>query len=80
MVEEPGVLYLSHFSPKNGKGHTIAKQIHSIIANTDLKHKLILVCIDGTASMTGNTNGCIAWLEPNIAPKFAVGSMPTPLQ
>ena len=63
IVGKPGEFYLSHFFLKHGKGHTIAKQIHSIIANTDLEHKLILVATDGAASMTGHTNGCVAWLE-----------------
>ena len=37
-VGEQSKFYFSHFSSENGKGHTIAKQIHSIIANVDLKH------------------------------------------
>ena len=63
IVGEPSEFYLSYFSSENGKGHTIAKQIHSIIAKSNLKYKLILVGTDSTASMTSCTNGYIAWLE-----------------
>jgi len=41
----------------------IAKHIYDVIADTELEKKLILVGSDGTATMTGHTNGCIAQLE-----------------
>ena len=55
--------YLAHFSPPNGKDLAIAKHIYKTMYDTELEKKLKFVVCDGTASMTGHTNPCIANLE-----------------
>ena len=63
MVGEPGIYYLSHFSPEDGKGRTIAKKLFDSFKDTKLERKLAIVGTNGTASMTGKYNGCIGKLE-----------------
>ena len=62
-VSEPGTYYLSHFSPKDGKGRTIAKKLFDLFKDTELELKLAIVRANGTASMTGKRNGCLRGLE-----------------
>ena len=62
LIGEPGEYYLTHFSPEDDKGRTIA-QIFNTIVDTELHNKLAVVGTDGTASMTGKYNGCIRSLE-----------------
>ena len=59
VVGEPGSYYLTHFSPENGKGRTIAQKLFDSFSGTELEGKLAIVGTDGTASMTGKHNGCI---------------------
>ena len=63
VVGEPGSYYLTHFSPEDGKGRTIAQKLFDSFSGTELEGKLAIVGTDGTASMTGKHNGCIRNLE-----------------
>ena len=54
-VSGPGTYYLSHFSPEDGKGRTIAKKLFDLFKDTELELELAIVGTNGTASMTGNT-------------------------
>ena len=63
VVGEPGSYYLTHFSPEDGKGRTIAQKLFDSFSGTELEGKLAIVGTDGTASMTGKHNGCIRSLE-----------------
>ena len=63
VVGEPGEYYLTHFTPENDKGRTIANELFEHLNNTDLSEKLIIIGTDGTNSMTGKYNGCIRALE-----------------
>ena len=63
VVGEPGSYYLTHFSPEDGKGRTIAQKLFDSFSGTELEGKLAVVGTDGTASMTGKHNGCIRSLE-----------------
>lgn len=63
VVGEPGEDYLTHFSPDDGKGRTIAQVLFNSFQGTELYDKLAIVGTDGTASMTGKYNGCIRDLE-----------------
>ena len=63
VVGEPGHYYLTHFSPDDGKGRTIAQQLLKSFHGTELHNKVAIVGTDGTASMTGKYNGCIRGLE-----------------
>ena len=58
-----GTYYLSPFSPKDGKGGTIAKKLFDSFKDTVLERKLAIVGTNGTASMTGKYNGCVRGLE-----------------
>ena len=60
VVGEPESYYLTHFSPEDGKGRTIAQKLFDSFSGTELEGKLAIV---GTASMTGKHNGCIRNLE-----------------
>ena len=62
-VSGPGTDYLSHVSPEDGKGRTIAKKLFDLFKNTELELKLAIVGANGTASMTGKHNGCLRGLE-----------------
>ena len=63
VVGEPGSYYLTHFSPKDGKGRTNAQKLFDSFSGTELEGKLAIVGTDGTASMTGKHNGYIQNLE-----------------
>ena len=63
VVGEPGSYYLTHFSPEDGKGRTIAQKLFDSFSCTELEGKLAIVGTDSTASMTGKHNGCIRNLE-----------------
>lgn len=63
VVGEPGEYYLTHLTPINGKGRTIAEDIYKALKDTELEHNLSIVGTDGTASMTGKYNGSIRALE-----------------
>lgn len=63
VVGEPGEYYLSHLSPSNGQGRTIAQEVYNLYQGTELEDKLSIIGTDGTASMTGKFNGCIRALE-----------------
>ena len=58
-----GTNYLSPFSPKDGKGRTIAKKFFDSFKDTVLERKLAIVGTNGTVSMTGKYNGCVRGLE-----------------
>ena len=45
--------YLTHLSPSNGKGQTIAEEVYNAIEDTELCDVLAVIGTDGTASMTG---------------------------
>ena len=57
LVGEPGTYYLTHLSPENGTGRTIAEEVFMSIKNTELGEKIKIVGTDGAASMTGKYNG-----------------------
>ena len=63
LVGEPGTYYLTHLSPADGKGRTLAHEIFKVISETELFTKLTVIGIDGTALMTGKYNGAIRSLE-----------------
>ena len=63
MVRDLKGFTLVFFSPKNGKGQNITKHIYATISNTTLENTLIIISSDGTASLSGQTNGCMAWLK-----------------
>ena len=52
LVGEPGDFYLTHLSPENGRGETIANYVFNAINNTELHEKLKIIGTDDTASMT----------------------------
>ena len=62
LVGEPGTYYLTHLSPENGIGRTIAEVFMSI-KETELGEKIKIFGSDGAASMTGKFNGFIRNLE-----------------
>ena len=62
LVGEPGTYYLTHLSPENGTGRTIA-EVFMLIKDTELGEKINIVGTDGAASMTGKFNGFIRYLE-----------------
>ena len=62
-VSEPGSYYLTHVSPEDGKGRTIAQNLIDSIHGTELEDRLAIVDTDGTACMTGKYNGCIRHLK-----------------
>ena len=59
VVGEPGELYLTHFTPEDGKGLTIANGLYKKIENSQLQDSLTVIGTDGTNTMTGPTNGFI---------------------
>ena len=59
---ELGTYYLTHLSPENGTGQTIAEVFMSI-KDTKLGKKIKIDSTDGAASMTGKSNGFIRNLE-----------------
>ena len=66
MVGQPGEYYLTHFSPADGEGKTIAQNVFNQIQYTDLYENLKVIgteCTDVTASMTGPHSGFIRSLE-----------------
>ena len=63
LIGEPGTYYLTHLSPTDGKGRTLAQEIFDFISNTMLCQKLNIVGTDGAALMTGKFNGVIRSLE-----------------
>ena len=58
-----GTYYLFPFSPKDGKGRTIAKKLFDSFKDTVLERKLAIVGTNGTASITGKYNGFVRGLE-----------------
>ena len=64
---------LTHFSPEDGKGRTIAQKLFDSFSGTELEGKLAIVGTDGTASMTGKHNGCIRSLEELLHRPSSVG-------
>lgn len=63
VIGEPGELYLTHFSPTDGKGESIALGVHQFVEGTPLEKNLKIVGVDGTAVMTGLHSGLIRNLE-----------------
>ena len=63
LIGEPGTYYLTHLSPTDGKGRTLAQEIFDFISNTMLCRKLNIVGTDGAALMTGKFNSVIRSLE-----------------
>ena len=59
IIGEPGEFYLSHTTPKSGKGIDIAASIHKEIKDTPLEDNLRISGSDGTSIMTGEYNGAI---------------------
>ena len=59
ILEQPGEFYLTHLSPSNGKGQTIAEEVFNAIKGMELCDVLAVIGTDGTASMTGVMNGFI---------------------
>jgi len=66
VVGEPGACYLTHVSPQDGRGITIANEVYDTIKGTKLSDTLNIVGTDGTASMTGNKAGFIRCLEEKL--------------
>ena len=66
VVGEPGACYLTHVSPQDGRGITIANEVYDAIKGIELSHTLKVVGTDGTASMTGNKAGFIRCLEEKL--------------
>jgi len=52
VVGEPGACYLTHVSPQDGRGITIANEVYDAIKGTELSDTLKVVGTDGTASIT----------------------------
>jgi len=65
VVGEPGACYLTHVSPQDGRGITIANEVYDAIKGTELSDTLKVVGTDGTASMTVNKAGFIRSVVPN---------------
>ena len=63
VVGEPGEFYLTHVSPLNGKGRSIAQAMFDKIKDTLLQDNLAAVGSDGTAVMIDVHNGAIRNLE-----------------
>ena len=63
LVGEPGTYYLTHLSPENGTGRTIAEEVFISIKDTELGEKIKIIGTGGAASMTGKFNGFIQNLE-----------------
>ena len=63
LVGEPGTYYLTHLSPENVTGQTIAEEVFMSIKDTELGEKIKIVGNDVAASMTGNFNGFIQNLK-----------------
>ena len=63
IVEEPGEFYLSRVTPEAAPGLCIAQSIYKAIKDTEFESNLSIIGSDGTATMTGPTQGCIASLE-----------------
>jgi len=53
VVGEPGACYLTHVSPQDGRGITIANEVYDAIKGAELGDTLKVVGTDRTASMTG---------------------------
>ena len=66
IVKEPNGFYLSHVMPEDGTGYKIATSLYSAIKDTALEQKLKIVRSDGTAVMTGKSQGFIASLDTLI--------------
>ena len=52
VVGEPESYYLTHFSPEDGKGRTMAQKSFHSICGTEWEDRLAIVGIDGTACIT----------------------------
>ena len=66
VVGKPGACYLTHVSPQDGRGITIANEVYDAIKGTELSDTLKVVGTAGTASMTGNKAGSIRCLEEKL--------------
>ena len=66
VIGEPGACYLTHVSPQDGRGITIANEVYDAIKGTELSDTLKVVGTAGTASMTGNKAGSIRCLEEKL--------------
>ena len=66
MVGEPGSYYLSHVTPENGTGRSIAGAMHDEFKDTELDEALDLAGGDGTAANTGKWAGAIRVLEETV--------------
>ena len=67
ILGQPGEFYLTHLSPSNGKGQTIAEEVYNAIKDMELCDVLAVIGTDRTASMTGVKNGFIRCLEEKLA-------------
>ena len=63
VVGQPGEFYLTHVSPSDEKGRSIAQCIFSSIKATSLQETLAVVGSEGTAAMTGIYKGATRCLE-----------------
>ena len=61
---EPGEFYLSHVTPETGTGLYIAQSIYKAVKDIERESNSSIIGLDGAATMTGPTRGCIASLEP----------------
>ena len=80
IVGQPGEFYLTHLSPSNGKGQSIAEEVYNSIKDIELCDVLEVIGTDGTASMTGVKNEFIRCLEDKLARPLQMGDMLTALQ
>ena len=54
---------MSHVSPENGTGKTIAASIYEDLKDTELEENLVMAGSDSTGSMTGKHQGAIRHME-----------------
>ena len=53
VITEPNSKFVSHFEPKNGKGLSIAHEIHTVILEHNSEDSLLALGVDGAATNTG---------------------------
>ena len=63
IVAEPGSCYIDHVTPETRKASNIAKEILSVLSETDSVDSLAAIVYDGCATNTGKHSGVIRRLE-----------------
>lgn len=66
MVGFPNQCYMDHVVPESKKAVDIAKEILSVITDTDSVNSLQALLCDGTVCNTGKTNGVIRQIEQGV--------------